>query len=288
MEPSPFFSLSKYGAIFDAHTHSYFDFHDGRLSPTMIVKCARKRGFNWICGMTHDKMYGMPRLKAAAQEAGFPFLPALELSTNYNHILGYGVQEWHWAKDCWDPDIVIERLREQGCAIYASHPPVSPNRDGGPWNNLVHELDFDGIEWINTTQFIANWKTWRMLCNYPKGRIGGSDAHDTSTFGDAFTQVQSTSEDPDDIVSELRRGHCRPYGRVISLGLIFGTTVLLELWHRTVCKMKVEGRWIEEHWERRGQQPDRYRSGKEWRAEFLAKKGKTWDWVNQCVVAKGS
>ncbi len=284
MTPPPSFAISKYGAVFDAHTHSYFDFHDGRLSPAMIVKCARKRGFNWICGMTHDKMHGMPRLKAAAQDAGFPFLPALEVSTNYNHILAYGVQEWHWAKDCWDPEIVIERLREQGCAVFASHPLVSPYKDGGPWNNLVYELDFDGIEWINAMYSVANRKTWQMFQKYPKGRIGGSDAHDPSCFGDAFTQVPTTSENPDDIVSELRRGHCRPGGRLSSPGLILRSTILLEIWHKTVRKMEVEGRWIEEHWERRGIQPTQYSSGKEWRAEFLAKRGKLWDARKQRVV----
>ncbi len=278
------FPISKFGAIFDAHTHSYFDFHDGRLSPKMIVKCARKRRFNWICGMTHDKMYGMHRLKVAAQDAGFPFLSALEISTNYNHILAYGIQEWRWAHDCWDPEVVIERLREQGCAVYASHPPVSPYWDGGPWNNLVHELDFDGIEWINAMQSVINWKTWHMFRDYPKGRIGGSDAHGSSCFGDAFTQIPTTSVDPDDLVTQLRRGRCRPGGSYTPPNRLLTASLSLEIWHKTVRKMEVEGRWIKEHWERRGIQPAHYRSGKAWRAEFLAKRGKRWDARTKSVV----
>ncbi|HMF34104.1 MAG TPA: PHP-associated domain-containing protein [Candidatus Lokiarchaeia archaeon] len=281
---APLFSLSQYGAVFDAHAHSYFDLHDGRLSPAMFVKLSQRKGFNWVCGLTHDTTRGNHRLRAAAQAEHLPFLPAIEVSTCYNHILGYGVQEWRWAKDSWDPEIAIERLREQGCAVYASHPAATPLKTGGPWNNLVYELDFDGIEWINSIEVTHNPIVWKLLKNYPKGRIAGSDAHYTWTFGDAFTQVLTNSEDPDDIVAAMRKGKVSPHGRASNF-LVVGAWIGREqLWKYSVGKIKVEGTWIKENWGKMGILPNAPFSGKEWRDDFLTRRGKKWDSVHRMVV----
>jgi predicted metal-dependent phosphoesterase TrpH len=280
---APHFSLSKYGATFDAHAHSYFDFHDGHLSPVQFVKLTRKKGFNWVCALTHDSTRGNARLRNAAQEANLPFLPAIEVSTCYNHILAYGVQEWHWAKDSWEPEITIERLREQGCAVYASHPGAKPLKTGGPWNDLVYELDFDGVEWINGYEFFSGLTTQRLLHDYVKGKIAGSDAHTAWNFGDAFTQVLSTSENPDDLVSEMRKGRVRPWGRSSFFFGVMGTVILKETWKHTVKKINVEGKWIREQWSKIGTLPDHPISGKAWRESFLESRGKIWDNARQRV-----
>ena len=86
--------MEKFGALFDAHIHMYFDLNGGMLSPRDVVNCTLKKGFNWVLAMTHDTVYGANKVQKLAKEKELPCIVGIEVSTSYNHLLAYGVQEW--------------------------------------------------------------------------------------------------------------------------------------------------------------------------------------------------
>jgi predicted metal-dependent phosphoesterase TrpH len=213
----PRFPREEFGAMFDAHVHTIYDLHDGRITPAELVSLTRKHGFNWVLAMNHDTTRGYARVKKLAREAGLPCITGIEISTTYNHVLAYGVQEWSLRDYSWDPGVVIDKLRAQGCAVFLAHPCNNPCN--GHWTpEIARRLDVDGIEWNNASNSVLNQKTARLFASFPRGRrIAGTDAHTRYTFGHAYTQVATASTDPDDLVAAMKKGRCAPRGRYVPL-----------------------------------------------------------------------
>ena len=264
------YKIEDFGAVFDAHVHTYFDFHDGMISPRDLVKYSRKWGFNWINAMAHDTIRGLSRIKKIARENNMPVIPSMEVSTGFNHLLAFGVQEWKLAKDSWSPEEIIERLRSQDCAIFASHPAINPFQ--GYWTpEIIERLDLDGIEWLNGSNTFLNKITRKKFANYPKGKIGGSDAHHVSQMGYSYTQVGVNSEDPDDLVSALKKGKCQPRGNYVPLHRIGAWEVYINLKRHFFPSFQIENRWIWPQYQKRGQIPSTLFSAKQWKKKILSK-----------------
>lgn len=206
------FPIEQFGALFDAHVHTYFDYHDGMISPQQLIKATKRKGFNYVCAMAHDTIMGTKKITKLARENGLPCIPAMEISTIFNHILAFGVQEWPYRRDVLEPDMAIEYLREQDCAVFLAHPYSNPH--DGLWTpEIVKRLDIDGIEWHNGTSYFLNRKSQKIYHKFPKNRrIAGSDAHDPGVFGSSFTQVLVSSENPDDLISAMKKGRCKAHG----------------------------------------------------------------------------
>ena len=262
------YEIDKFGAIFDAHIHTYFDFHDGLISPKDLIRYTIKRRFNWVNAMAHDTIRGIHRIKKIAKEYSLPVIPAMEVSTGFNHLLTYGVQEWDLAKDCWNPEEVIERLRAQDCAIFVSHPGINPWK--GYWTRaIVDRLDVDGIEWLNGSNFGLNRITRKQFKDYSKGKIAGSDAHHVSQFGFAYTQVDINSNDPDDLVEALKKGKCRPLGRYVPFHRFLMWESYVKIKRKLFPNMNIENYWIKPNYEKMGKEPEIIFSPEKWKKKIL-------------------
>lgn len=216
------YPIHDFGALFDAHVHTYFDYHDGFITPTELIRCTKQRGFNWVCAMAHDTAVGAKKIAKLAKEQGIPCLSGIEISTTHNHLLAYGIDHWPYLRNTVDPEVAIEELRKQDCAIFIAHPYANPlGVKGGTWSpQIVARLDIDGIEWCNATTYFLNTKTQQIYHDFPKGRrIAGTDAHHPSNFGYAFTQVMCLSEDSDDLVSAMQKGKCKAHSHNVPLFL---------------------------------------------------------------------
>ncbi len=241
------FSRETYGAIFDAHVHTCFDLHDGLITPKQMVELTRARGFNWVLAMNHDTVLGTGRVRRLARERGLPCIVGVEVSTFYNHILAYGVQEWPWRANAWDPETCIDRLREQDCAIFLSHPYLNPFN--GRWTpDVVERLDIDGLEWVNASNSIRNKKVPAWFPKCPPGRrIAGTDAHSPAAFGYAYTQVATASDNPDDLVAAMKKGRCRPGGQYVPLAVMGGEQFYIAVKNKIIKKINVDGKLIDVH-----------------------------------------
>lgn len=261
------YPIDRYGAIFDAHVHTYFDYHDGLINPKQLIKYTKKNRFNFVNAMAHDTTIGSKKITRMAKESGLPCITGIEISTIYNHILAFGVNQWHYRRDCLEPDIVIEKLRMQDCAIFLSHPGSSPHEKGNYWKpEIVKRLDIDGIEWTNATNYLLNRTTHRWFHDFPKGRrIAGTDAHHPFVIGYAFTQVDINSEDPDDLVSAMQKGYCKPYSSLVPFGRQLYSTFLQKTKSNLIKRRLVEDHWIVPDGDRPGALvPENIVEGKDW------------------------
>jgi predicted metal-dependent phosphoesterase TrpH len=233
-----------FGALFDAHVHTCYDLHDGLLTPEELVALNKRHGFNWVLAMNHDTMRGFTKVQRLAKANDFPCINGIEISTTFNHILAYGIQEWPYRSFAWDPETVIDHLRDQDCAIFLAHP------CNNPWNGrwtpeIARRLDVDGIEWNNASNSILNKKTATLFDTFPKGRrIAGTDAHTPYTFGHAYTQVATTSSNPDDLVSAMKHGRCTPRGRYVPLVCVGIEQLIIVLKNKVIGYVNVDGKWF--------------------------------------------
>lgn len=89
----------------DLHSHS--EASDGALTPTELVSRAVEKGACALALTDHDCLLGLAEARAAAEEAGLPFVEGVEVSVSWRskhtiHIVGLGI----------DPacDILVDNL----------------------------------------------------------------------------------------------------------------------------------------------------------------------------------
>jgi predicted metal-dependent phosphoesterase TrpH len=78
----------------DLHTHSSYS--DGTARPVEVVAAAAKRRLAALALTDHDTLEGIPEARKAADAAGLPFVPGVELSVGWNaramHLLAYWIE----------------------------------------------------------------------------------------------------------------------------------------------------------------------------------------------------
>lgn len=77
----------------DLHIHSHYS--DGTLSPSEILKRAKRKGLKVVSVTDHDTVAGVTPTLTAAREEGPTAIPGIEFSVYHNdtqlHLLGYFV-----------------------------------------------------------------------------------------------------------------------------------------------------------------------------------------------------
>lgn len=118
----------------DLHTHTYYS--DGGLSPTELVKAAKKAGLSAIAITDHDTLKGLPEARRAGEKYGLEVVPGVEFSTNYKdkdlHLLGYYINPGN-------PD-----LKEQ-VNLLAKEREEQAKRVIENFQKIGYSLDFDQI-----------------------------------------------------------------------------------------------------------------------------------------------
>lgn len=72
----------------DLHLHTYYS--DGTDSPNQVIKIAKSKNLDLIAIADHDSVYAWPEAKSIAKNVGIKIIPAVEITTIDNHVLGYG------------------------------------------------------------------------------------------------------------------------------------------------------------------------------------------------------
>ena len=92
----------------DLHLHT--NFSDGTYTPEELVERAAQLGLTAVALTDHDTVEGCARMSVAAQSAGLEFIPATELTAEFDgielHLLGYFV-------DTQNPKLLAEMARFQ-------------------------------------------------------------------------------------------------------------------------------------------------------------------------------
>ena len=192
----------------DLHLHT--DFSDGLHSPRQVVKSAAKAGLPLIAVTDHDTMEGAFRAHEYSLRRpylGFQVILGEEVSTLNGHVLGLFLTKFIQPR--LTAKRTVELIHEQGGLAVLAHPfHLYTGRDSKhlPAIELIHEIQFDGVETVNhgdALSFWSNRKALRALEKMDFAHIGSSDAHNSQFIGMGYTEFPGSC--PDDLREAILR-----------------------------------------------------------------------------------
>jgi predicted metal-dependent phosphoesterase TrpH len=194
----------------DLHCHSKYS-HDNTLEPEVVIEEAIRKGLHGVCFTEHFSVGASNPVEKIEVPEGFLVFRGVEISTDRGHLLVYGLKDdsWNrWSRNNYlDWAEVIRRVHEQGAICAPAHPFRS-------WDSLgedLFEMDgFDAIETHNGHNLEKeNLKAIDAARRKNLPSIGGSDCHQRMQVGRAFTVFQNPIIAAEELVREIRLGHCK-------------------------------------------------------------------------------
>jgi predicted metal-dependent phosphoesterase TrpH len=185
----------------DLHIHSQYS-EDATGSPKDIIKILQKKGLQGMAITDHNTVDGsLKALKIKPKE--FIVIPGVEISTKDGHMLALNVTEN--IKRHLTAEETVEKIIDAGGLPVVPH--LFRNMSGIKKEKLRNiQTKISAIEVFNSCSLPqTNLKTAKIAKEYGLGGTGGSDAHDPSYAGYAYTTVDTTDINIDSILSEINK-----------------------------------------------------------------------------------
>ena len=194
----------------DLHCHSKYS-HDNYLEPEEVVEEALKKKLDGVCFTEHYSLMASLPVKKIDIPEGFFVFRGVEISTNMGHMLVYGLKDdsWNiWSRNHYlDVFEVLEMVHALGGICVAAH----PFRGWDSFGEKIFSIkDFDAIEThngLNHEDDNIRGIHAAQLNHLPS--IGGSDCHHRERVGSAFTEFKNPVQTIDELIDEIRTGHCK-------------------------------------------------------------------------------
>lgn len=165
---------------FDLHVHSKYSF-DSISSPRAIAEHAARHGLKGFALSDHDSFEGTREARAEAKKKGLVFIPAMEITTEYGHVLCLFIDSEIRSRDFHE---VKDEVKEQGGIACLAH----PFRRGHPAKTLPF------VEILNgRTSLDKNIKALQLAKKEKLLFTAGSDAHWLDEIATSFTITTAAS-----------------------------------------------------------------------------------------------
>jgi predicted metal-dependent phosphoesterase TrpH len=192
--------------LLDLHNHTRYS-PDSRVSPDELVAVARRMGLAGVAITDHNAVGGIPMAQAAAS-GGFLVIPAIEVSTEAGHVLGYGI------RDVVPRDRSVAETAERIVALGGVPVAAHPFRF---WSGLgkaaVGQARFPAYETCNGRTLRRGNMRARALARERKvGETGGSDSHFLDEVARASTAINAGALRLDDVLQLLGQGKTAAQG----------------------------------------------------------------------------
>lgn len=177
---------------------------DSGLALGDLLARARERGLDGVCLTEHNALWqNTERLEAAAERYGVAIFRGTEVTTQYGHVLVYGLERFH--NSMFDLHELYRVVESEGGVLVQAHPQwVDAGRAPGP--DLVVDR-FHGIEVLNgEISTYANGYVAAVAADLGKFGTGGSDAHSPGAVGRCATLFERPVTTDEEMVRELRAG----------------------------------------------------------------------------------
>ena len=199
------------GIRLDLHVHSRFS-PDSSLTIEAIVTSLSGRGLNGFALTDHNTVAGHAEL--AEWQTRFPHLllvPGVEVSTVDGHLLAYGVTE---APPSRRPvSETIDWVRGHGGVPVLAHP---FRLSHGVGRRVAESASVGTIETVNGHNSPrANGKAAIVAARRRVGGTGGSDVHEISDLGRAYTEFPEGTTRVEDVLALLRDGKTAAAGETL-------------------------------------------------------------------------
>lgn len=196
----------------DMHVHTRGS--DGWGSPEAIRDAALAADIDGLCLTDHHLTMTKESVEVAAccREAGLLVFHGCEYSTEWGHLLVYGVNIAELKPSRYPPmQEIINRVTDAGGVAIPSHPYHGYKRMLG--ENVARLRRVRALEVANGQRAVltpaVNQKALREARRRRLWGIGGSDAHDPTWVGLAYTEFQGIIETTHDLLRALKRGTFR-------------------------------------------------------------------------------
>lgn len=196
----------------DLHIHSSFS-SDGRESPTDILKYARNLGLGGVAILDHNEIKGSLKAYQLAREMDIIVVRGLEVSTEEGHIVAYGVDQMIPAQKSIQE--TAEIIQDLGGISVAPHPYRFWSGIGG---KRVSPRHFSGVE-VQNARCTArnNRRSLRLAERLNLGVTGGTDAHNLSEIGKAYTNLETRPTSEDEVIHAISSGRTKTGGESRSM-----------------------------------------------------------------------
>jgi len=210
----------------DLHVHSLHS-PDSRLTLDEIAGRLSYAGLRGFAVTDHNSVAGHRELPALrARYPGYLIVPGIEVSTREGHLLVYGIA------DVPPPRRPIEETlrwaNEHGGVAVLSHP---FRLSHGVGRRVDESAAVPALETVNGhSSAIVNAKAELVAARRHLGSTGGSDVHEITDLGRAFTEVPAETESVEELLEAIRRGRTSGGGESLRwpgrLRLVFRTAGL--------------------------------------------------------------
>ena len=205
------------GTRVDLHVHSHHS-PDSRLSLDAIARQLPYAGLRGFALTDHNTVAGHAEI-AAIRSAypGILLLPGVEVSTREGHLLVYGVSE---APPAHRPiEETLDWVRARDGVSVLSHPFRIGHSVG---RRLAETIRVTGIEARNGhSSAVANYRAEIVAARRTLASTGGSDVHEISDLGRAFTEFRSGVTSEEEMLRAIRERRVEPGGQSPSFAARF-------------------------------------------------------------------
>jgi len=197
----------------DLHVHSHHS-PDSRLTVEAIVTSLASHGLNGFALTDHNSVGGLAELaRWQAQRPELVLVPGVEVSTVEGHLLAYGVREVPPVRR--PVTETIDWVRDHGGVPVLAHPFRLSHGVGRAVAESAHVPAIETVNGKNSPR--ANRRAADVAANRKLGATGGSDVHELSDLGRAYTEFPDGTVGADAVLSILRSGSSSAAGRTLSL-----------------------------------------------------------------------
>ena len=207
-----------------------FGMQECYLQPEEVPLEAARKGLDAVAITNHDS--ANDALSLAHSHPGM-VIPGCEYTVyagrgRYVHVVVLGLDERIHARLLHERPRGVKRFaglaRRVGLPFFLAHPAWEV---GGTKTGLRADLlcewvkYFDLVEVLNGTCHVENEVAQGLARYFRKARVGGSDAHDVTAIGTAWTEGEASTLE--EFMECLREGEVRPGGRAVSSGKLTTT-----------------------------------------------------------------
>ncbi|MGQ9513436.1 MAG: PHP-associated domain-containing protein [Thermoproteota archaeon] len=196
----------------DLHIHT--DLSDSKSGLEEMVEAALLKGLDGVAITDHGTCQAAA-VVVRKYSNRLIIVPGLEYTTREGHLLGLGLLK---APPSGLTSFEFsEYVHSRNCLLVIPHPCVPFL---GVREKVLRSLNPDAIETLNAAVPFFWWAKRRseeLAEKLGLPQTGGSDAHDGSRVGDAYTIIDSDSSELCEILKAIKEGRTEPFGKALPI-----------------------------------------------------------------------